>query len=85
MVVDGNWVYCGDHFALYTNIKSLHSMPETDILLHPFFKKDCSIKIVCTIPSKVAIHIALYDGSFLTVYVPNVGENDSLIELDFFP
>ena len=52
---------------------------------HPFFKKDCAIKIVCAIPSKVAIHIALHDGSFLTVYVPNVGENDSLIELDFFP
>ena len=26
--------HCGDHFAIYTNIKSLCCTPETNIMLH---------------------------------------------------
>ena len=28
-----NWTHCGVHFAIYTNIKSLHRLPETNIML----------------------------------------------------
>lgn len=31
-VSDVNWTYCGDHFATYTNMESLHSIPETNII-----------------------------------------------------
>ena len=27
--MDVNWTYCGNHFAIYTNIKSLCCTPET--------------------------------------------------------
>ena len=29
-----NWTYYGDHFAVYTDIKSLYYIPETKILLY---------------------------------------------------
>ena len=28
MVMDVNWTYYGDHFAIYTNIKSMHCTPK---------------------------------------------------------
>ena len=28
MVTHLNWVYCGDHFAIYTNIKAVNYTPE---------------------------------------------------------
>ena len=34
MVMDGNQTYCGDHFAVYTNIKLLCCTPETNIMIH---------------------------------------------------
>lgn len=34
MVTDTNQTYHGDHFAIYTNIKPLCCMPETNIMLH---------------------------------------------------
>ena len=34
MVKDVNWIYHGDHFAIRTNIKSLHYTHETNITLH---------------------------------------------------
>ena len=34
MVMDGNQTYCGDHFAMYTNTKSLCCTPETNIMLY---------------------------------------------------
>ena len=34
MVTDVNYTYFGDYFAIYTNIKSLHGTPETDIMLY---------------------------------------------------
>ena len=34
MVANGNWTYCGDHFAMYTNIESLYCTPETNIMLY---------------------------------------------------
>ena len=27
--MDVKWIYCGDHFAMYTNIKLLCCIPET--------------------------------------------------------
>ena len=32
-MTDVNQTYCGDHFAIYKNIKSLSSTPETNIML----------------------------------------------------
>ena len=32
MVTDGNWTYCGNHFAIYINIQSLCYTPEIDML-----------------------------------------------------
>ena len=32
--MDVNWTYCGDHFAMYTIIKSLCCTPETNITLY---------------------------------------------------
>ena len=44
MGMDVNHTYCGDHFAIYTNIKSLGYMPETSIMLYinytSIFKKE---------------------------------------------
>ena len=34
MVIDVNWTHCGDHFAIYTNIKPLCCTPETDICIN---------------------------------------------------
>ena len=34
MVANGNWTYCGDHFAMYTNIASLCYTHETNITLY---------------------------------------------------
>ena len=34
MVTDGNQTYCGDHFPVYTNIKSLCWTPEIYIMLY---------------------------------------------------
>lgn len=33
-VTDGNQTYCGDHFATYTNAKSLYCTPETNTILY---------------------------------------------------
>ena len=40
MVIDVNWTYCGDNFAVHKNIKSLHCTPETNIMSLYFNKKD---------------------------------------------
>ena len=34
MVTDDNSTYCGDHFAIYTNIQSLCCTPEANIMLY---------------------------------------------------
>ena len=34
MVKDVNKTYCGSHFTIYTNIKSLCYIPETNIMLY---------------------------------------------------
>ena len=34
MVTDFNWIYCGKHFVMYTNIKSLCCTSETNIMLY---------------------------------------------------
>ena len=34
MVTKVNWTYCGDHFTIYTTIKSLCFTPETNVILH---------------------------------------------------
>ena len=34
MVRDVNETYCGDHFTIYTNTKSLRYIPETNIMLY---------------------------------------------------
>ena len=34
VVMDVNQTYCGDHFAIYTNIESLRCIPETNIMLY---------------------------------------------------
>ena len=34
MGMDVNQTYCGDHFTIYTNIKSLCCIPETNIMLY---------------------------------------------------
>ena len=34
MVADVNQTYCGDYFAMYTNIESLHYIPEINIMLY---------------------------------------------------
>lgn len=34
MVTNVNWAYCGDHYAVYTDIKSLYYTSETNILLY---------------------------------------------------
>ena len=33
-VTDGNKAYCGDHFIIYNNIKSLGCTPETHRILY---------------------------------------------------
>ena len=32
MMTDINWTYCGDHFAIYTNVESLCRTPETNTM-----------------------------------------------------
>ena len=32
--MDVNYTHCGDHFAIYANIKSLCCTPETNIMLY---------------------------------------------------
>ena len=32
--MDVNQTYCGDHFTIYINIKSLYCIPETNIILY---------------------------------------------------
>ena len=32
MVIDGNQIYCGDHFVMYRNIKSLCGVPGTNMV-----------------------------------------------------
>ena len=32
--MDGDWTYCGDHFVIYTDIKSLCCKPEINIMLY---------------------------------------------------
>lgn len=34
MVTDVNCTYCGGHFTVYTNVKSLCCLPETKITLY---------------------------------------------------
>ena len=34
MVADVNWAYCGDHFIIYVDIKSLYCTVETSIMLY---------------------------------------------------
>ena len=36
MVTDVNWTYWGNHFAIHTNVESLHCIPETSIMLCQF-------------------------------------------------
>ena len=43
MVMDVNQTYCGNHFAMSTNIKSLCCIPKTNITLYVNYT---SIKIV---------------------------------------
>ena len=38
MVMDVNWTYCGDHFAIYTNIK-LCCTPETNVICPLYLDK----------------------------------------------
>ena len=33
MVMDVKWTYCGDHFVIHTNNKSLCCIPKTNILI----------------------------------------------------
>ena len=33
MVIDVNWTYCGDHYTIYTNIKTLHCTPDINVML----------------------------------------------------
>ena len=37
MVKDGNQTYCGDHFAMYRNIKPLCCVPGTNIVLQVYY------------------------------------------------
>lgn len=39
--LDGNQTYCGDHFTVYTNIESLHCIPETNTLLYFIYTSVC--------------------------------------------
>ena len=48
-----NWTYCGDHFVIYTNIKSLHCTPETNIMLCQLYLKLKNISYKNLITSKV--------------------------------
>ena len=32
--MDGHWTYCGDHFTVYTNIKSQCCTTETNMILY---------------------------------------------------
>lgn len=32
--MDVNWIYCGNHFAVHTNIKSICCTPETNKMLY---------------------------------------------------
>ena len=34
MMIDVNWIYCVDHFATDTNVKSQCCLPETHIILY---------------------------------------------------
>ena len=37
VVIDVNQIYCGDHCTIYTNLKSLHCTPETNIMFAKLF------------------------------------------------
>ena len=37
MVMDVNWTYCGDHFAIYTYVESLCHTPEINIMVYVNF------------------------------------------------
>ena len=34
MLMDVNWIYCSDHFAIYIERESLCCTPETNIMLY---------------------------------------------------
>lgn len=44
MVMNINITYCGDHFTMYTNIKPLHYMPDTNTIMLCVNYMDTSIK-----------------------------------------
>ena len=37
MVMDVNWTYCGDHFAIYTYVESLYHTPEINNMVYVNF------------------------------------------------
>lgn len=39
MVLDVNWTYCGDQFAVYINIEPLHGIPETNKICQLYFNE----------------------------------------------
>ena len=39
MGTEGNWIYCGDHFAIYPNVESLYCAHETKPILYVNYKK----------------------------------------------
>lgn len=47
MVMNINITYCGDHFTMYTNIKPLHCMPDTNTIMLCVNYMDTSIKKKC--------------------------------------
>ena len=48
MVTNVNWTYCGDYFAVYTDIKSLYYTPETNILLYiSYTSKNPTVTVFC--------------------------------------
>lgn len=43
MGMDVNYIYCNDHFTIYTNTESLYSTPEINIILFAVFSQTADV------------------------------------------
>ena len=46
MGTEGNWIYCGDHFAIYPNVESLYCVHETKPILYVNYKKQVFLNTI---------------------------------------
>lgn len=62
MAIVGGWTSCGDHFAVYKNIKSLCCTPETNLVLYVNYTSIKKWSLCCAIfvGMQLKIHICFF-------------------------